>query len=260
MLTPRGCLSELLGDPGVRGMGGYGSMHNPAGGQLDDGEDEEGSEEEVVDLCEVAGPDLWRMVLQEGRPVLGRGGGGRSSGPRQVALDGAFADVDAQLTQFTTDTFGAPGHVLRFHLLDQSNGLRRDLGLRYLRFGLVSPDQSEQLAMPAEEGIGLDNEEGLSPEWCGSGQENQPDAVLIAELGAFDVALQDDQLLPEEGVFGDKVGFAANRIPSRPCNQRARAGFEAALDAVAELVRNGVEDLRSEKFGEVKHALVAPEV
>ena len=42
------------------------------------------------------------------------------------------------------------------------------------------------------------------------------------------------------------------------CNQRARAGFEAALDAVAELVRNGVEELRSQTMDEMKHALVAP--
>ena len=84
------------------------------------------------------------------------------------------------------------------------------------------------------------------------------DVIATVELRAFDVALQDDQLLPKEGIFGDKVGFAANRIPSRPCNQRDGAGFEAALDAVAELVRNGVEELRSQTMDEMKHALMAP--
>jgi hypothetical protein len=56
--------------------------------------------------------------------------------------------------------------------------------------------------MPAEEGVGLDNQEGLSPEGRRSGEEKEPDAVLIADLGAFDLALQDDQLLPQEGVLG----------------------------------------------------------
>ena len=93
--------------------------------------------------------------------------------------------------------------------------------------------------MPAQEGVGLDDEECLSPKRPRPCQKNQPDSVLIAEPGAFDVALQDNQLLPEEGIFGDEVGFAANRIPSRPCNQRACAGFELLLDAVAGLVRNG---------------------
>ena len=70
MLTPRGGLSELLGDPGVSGMGGDGSMHNAPGGELDDDEDEEGSEEEVVDLCEIAGPNLIGVVPQESAPIL----------------------------------------------------------------------------------------------------------------------------------------------------------------------------------------------
>jgi len=95
--------------------------------------------------------------------------------------------------------------------------------------------------MPTEEGVGLDDEEGLFPERRRPGQEKEPESVPIAELMAFGVALQDDQLVPEECVLGDKIGFAANRILCRPCNQRARAGFEAALDAVAELVTDDAE-------------------
>ncbi len=65
MLTPRGCLAQLLGNPGIRGMGGDGRADDPARRQLDDDEDEEGSEEEVVYLCEIAGPNLIGMVLRK---------------------------------------------------------------------------------------------------------------------------------------------------------------------------------------------------
>ena len=95
--------------------------------------------------------------------------------------------------------------------------------------------------MPAEEGIGLDDEEGLLPEGRRLGQENQSDAVPIAELRAFGVALQDDELLAEKGILGDEVGSAADHVPGGAGNQRVRAGSEPALDAVAELVADGAE-------------------
>ena len=66
--------------------------------------------------------------------------------------------------------------------------------------------------MPAEEGIGLDDEEGLLPEWRRSGKKEEPDAVPIAQLGVFDLALQDDQLLPQEGVLRNELGLAANGV------------------------------------------------
>jgi len=36
---------------------------------------------------------------------------------------------------------------------------------------------------------------------------------------AFDVALQDYQLLPQEGVLGDEMGSTANRILGGSCKQ-----------------------------------------
>ena len=124
----------------------------------------------------------------------------------------APADLDAQLEEFAADAFGAPGHVFGAHLLDQGDGFGRDPGLRRLGFGLAAPDQAEQPAVPAEESIGLDDEKRLPPEGRRSRQEQEPESVPIAEAGVFDLALEDDQLLPQEGVLGDEMRFAANGI------------------------------------------------
>ena len=127
-------------------------------------------------------------------------------------MDGALADFDSELEEFAADTLGAPSDVFGAHLPDQGDDIGRDPGLRRLGFGLAAPDQAEQLAMPAEEGVGLNDEQGLLPEGRRPGQEQEPDAVPIAELRVFDLALEDDELVPQEGVLGDKLGLAANGI------------------------------------------------
>ena len=55
--------------------------------------------------------------------------------------------------------------------------------------------------------------------WASMGQEQEPESVPIAELRVFDLALQDDQLVPEEGVLGDELGLAAHGIPGGSCQQ-----------------------------------------
>jgi len=52
----------------------------------------------------------------------------------------------------------------------------------------------------------------------------QPDAVPAAELGAFGMALQDNQLVPEEGVLGDKLGLAAAMSVDNPLEHSDQNG------------------------------------
>lgn len=73
----------------------------------------------------------------------------------------------------------------------------------------------------------------------------------------FDLALHDDQLLPQEGVLGDKLGLAAHRIFGSSCKQRDGVGLEHLLDALTHTV-NGVENVRSEAMDDAEHAMIAP--
>ena len=61
--------------------------------QLNNNEDVGGPEEEIMDDGEITGPDLGGMVLEKSCPGLVR----FLSFLGQVALDGAFADSDAEL-------------------------------------------------------------------------------------------------------------------------------------------------------------------
>jgi hypothetical protein len=114
-------LAELLGDPGVGGRAGDADVDHAPGAQLDDEEREQGSEEQVGELQEVARPDLAAVRAQEARPRLA--GRARRPDAAEVALDGALADRDAEFEQFASDALGAPEPVLPGHPLDQRDRL-----------------------------------------------------------------------------------------------------------------------------------------
>ena len=60
--------------------------------------------------------------------------------------------------------------------------------------------------MPAEQSVRLDDEKGLLPELGTAGGEDEPNAVEVGEVGSFDLALEDNELLSQHHVFSDKVG------------------------------------------------------
>jgi hypothetical protein len=47
------------------------------------------------------------------------------------------------------------------------------------------------------------------PEFCAFGQQDKPDPVAICEFWPFDLTVQDDQLLAQESIFNQQVGFAS---------------------------------------------------
>ncbi len=112
--------------------------------------------------------------------------------------------------------------------------------------------------MPAEEGVGLDNEEGLSPEGRRSCQQKRPEAVSIAQFRAFNLAMQDDELVSKQSVLRNELGLAPHGMLNHAYGEWACGGLKAVLDAGAALVRNGCQALRSEARREMKHALIAP--
>ena len=67
--------------------------------------------------------------------------------------------------------------------------------------------------MPAQERIGLDDQQGRSPAWQLAGQEDKEGPVTPGEGGAFPLPLQDDELLTKQRVFQYQFRFAAGEIP-----------------------------------------------
>ncbi len=72
------------------------------------------------------------------------------------------------------------------------------------------------------------------------------------------MALEDEQLVPQEGVFGNELGHAANRIVGSSFKQGDGVGFEHLLDALT-CVADDIEDASSEAIRNDEHATqIAP--
>jgi len=66
--------------------------------------------------------------------------------------------------------------------------------------------------MPTQQGVRLDDEEGLSPELGAAGEEDQSKAIAIGELGSLHLALEHNELLSQHHILGNQVGAAAGYI------------------------------------------------
>jgi hypothetical protein len=69
--------------------------------------------------------------------------------------------------------------------------------------------------MPAQERIGLDDKEALLPTPDPAGEEDEPEAIGWGEAWLANLAVEDDELLAEEGVLGNELGIAASEIEGR---------------------------------------------
>jgi hypothetical protein len=70
--------------------------------------------------------------------------------------------------------------------------------------------------MPAQERIGLEDEEGFLPSLDPAGEEeDKPEAIGWCEAWLVNLAVEDDELLAEEGVLGNELGIAASAIEGR---------------------------------------------
>src|SRR5215471_316809 len=153
---------ELLQRPFRRGMGSYVVVDNHAGSDLYDDEDVEGAEGGGDHHEEVAGHHDLGMIPDEGQPALFRVRRAHGTISVEVLADGARGDLNGQLElQFVGDALLSPGRVLRGHFSDESAQVFGDL--RSANSRDFQPEQTESLAVPAEEGIGLDVHQGVTP-------------------------------------------------------------------------------------------------
>jgi len=88
-------VAQLLSYPPICWVSGDAEVDDTAGAQLDDDEHEDGAEENVIGLKEVAGPDLTGVVAQKRGPVLL--GWERTADLGDVLLDGALAHAQSEL-------------------------------------------------------------------------------------------------------------------------------------------------------------------
>ncbi len=73
-----------------------------------------------------------------------------------------LADLDSQLEQFTVDARGAPQRVVPAHSPDQIPHLRGHRRSSFpSRSGFPTPEQPKTLAVPANDGLRFDDDDGI---------------------------------------------------------------------------------------------------
>ena len=97
--------------------------------------------------------------------------------------------------------------------------------------------------MPAQDGLGLDNQQSLAPGAQATGEQGQERPVRRGAAGAFDAALQDDDLVAEEGIFHQQLGLTPCQI-GRGSDDEGRGsrlgdGAEPPVKAASEGMRGG---------------------
>ncbi len=191
-------------------MPSHPKVHHAARAQLDDEEDKD-LEEEINHRKEVAGPHVVCIILQERVPILRRRRGWPYA--TQVGADGVLGDADTQFEQFAADPFRTPARILGGHLLNQVHHVLAEMRPPKAGTTLEPPEELEPLAMPTEESIRFENQEGLLPRWKPAGEEQQGEAVPAGQVRSLYVAVEDDQLLTEQRILEQELGL--DRVISR---------------------------------------------
>src|ERR1700680_1354367 len=94
-------LPQLLGDPGIGRRAGDVDMHDFTTAMPDDDEGEQRAEPGVLELEEVASPDVGGVVPEKCPPGLAPPGAGATGPP--VLLDRPLADPEAELPELAAD-------------------------------------------------------------------------------------------------------------------------------------------------------------
>lgn len=137
--------------------------------QLDNEEVIDGPKAKVDHRQKATGSNLPGMILQEGVPILGMHMG--RPDPTKVGMDGVLGDANSEFEEFAANTFRPPAGILGRHLLNQRDQLLGETRTARSGTTLETPVKSESLTVPAEERVGLKDQESLFPRGKPAGEQ-----------------------------------------------------------------------------------------
>jgi hypothetical protein len=150
---------------------------------------------------EVDGNEVLGVVLEKRTPGLRR----RLSPKRHAARHCGFSDLEAEHKQLAVDARRSPCRVLGGDSTDERSDLRIDRWTSASVSALPGPVELEALAMPANHGLGLHEDQGVLPVWPQTAERDPECAVRFRKLGAFGLTSQNGELLSQRKVFESKL-------------------------------------------------------
>ena len=225
--SPLGVASlSWLCDPELARTPRHTEVNHTPGLQLDDEEHITLSKQHVDHGYEIASPNACCMSLQERCPVLT----GWALWPflSHVALDCPLGHPNPELQQLSPIRSAPHSRFSRTILRISSIVSSRFLPPSPPCPALELPEQLESLAVPAQEGVWLDDQQRLAPCLHDLGVEQQAQPICRCQARTLGLSLEDRQLLAQQRVLGDHVCFAARidrpQRPARPTWRLAGAG------------------------------------
>jgi len=120
-----------------------------------------------------------------------------------------------------------------------------NLGAAYLLFSsrLPPPVPTEQLAMPAQERVRLDDQQGLLPGPDATGEQHQERPIGRCATRALDAAPQYEELAAQEGILGEEGGPTAHEVGERARRNRRFGGSRRGEQALPKRAGEGSSEL-----------------
>ena len=97
--------------------------------------------------------------------------------------------------------------------------------------------------MPFQQSVWFDDDEGFFPALNQAGQKDQPQAIVLGQLRTFDLAVEHDQLLAQQGVFSHQLAPATGQVKGGPHCQSFIIWFGLRFEPVIEVFYHSPDKL-----------------
>jgi hypothetical protein len=198
--------TQLLDDPLRSRMAGHVEVQDLPTSVRDDEKAVEQLEGHRRHREEVEGHEHFAVILEEGQPPFARVASALD--PPKIPSYGPFRDDEAEFLKFAVNAGRAPRILFR-HLADQPLNLLGDLRPAAPWPGTPTPVQPKTRAAPADDGLGLDDDQDAGPTGPAAA-ESGPEAPVQGVQGRpRPFASEPCYLLPEGKDFQRRIGSTA---------------------------------------------------
>ena len=223
---------ELLGGPVGCGVLGHVEVDHPSAVVSERDEHEEDAEASGGHGKEVDRDQVEDVVGEKRPPGLS----GVRAALRHEPGDGALGNLNAKLQELSVDARGAPERIRGGHLPDQGS----DLGVEgRAPSGWTARDPgpilAEAAALSAQDGVGRDDDQRLSPAGPDSGQANPEQTIHRVEPRPGRRSLVDGELLAQGQVLDDELAMAADEEGEEPKQVEEEGDHRAGIVSGSEL-------------------------